>query len=1289
MKRILAQALRASGLIISLAAPVSVQAFGAPAFDAGGTRPVGITTGCNFNPFNSPNGEGGGQPPEADVRFFVASVVSPTYVTAGGSAWQNGNVVTSGRIAITPAHIQEECAFEPGSVTIVSQNGADNGTYAADDFMGITFIATPAGDTQAYTYTIGMQGATSPVVVTSRVAYTPPSDTTAPTALSLVRTTPTATFTNADSLTWTITFDEDVTNVDPTDFTVSGTSATLAVTGSGAIYSLTLSGGDLASLNGVVTIGLAGSPSIQDVATNPLSGGISGTNESTYSVDNGQDSLLLTTPSSTVSGEFQVTGVFTAVGPAPAPNAVSPGVAVLSNVQIMNGTVTGSSGFSGNTLTFNVTPSGPGAVNVVFPAAAAMDGAGNPTQASNTLSVTDQDNTPPVVTVPDDISVFADAGLSSATVTYAAPTATDNVGVTSGPSLTAGLASGGAFPIGVTTVTYDATDAQGNIGSASFTVTVTDGENPVVGVPANIAVGTDAGQSTAIVTYAAPTATDNVSVTSGPTLMAGLASGAAFPIGMTTVTYDASDAQGNTGSASFTVTVTDGENPVVTVPDDISVFADAGLSSATVTYAAPTATDNVGVTSGPSLTAGLASGGAFPMGITTVTYQALDAENNTGSASFTVTVTDGEAPVVTVPADIIVSTDPGLATAVVTYPAVTATDNVAVTAGPDLTVGLLSGATFPLGTTVVTYQATDGDTNIGTASFNVTVEDNEAPVIRPIGAVSFEADPSGTREITFSAIVDDNVDTGIAPVFRLDGNVITPPYDFPVGLNAITINATDTEGNAAVEVIFNLTIVAGQAPDVPDITTSVINADRSMTIGGTAETDSTVRVTFPDTTFQEVTATGGAFIVTSAALMTGGTVTVTSTDDRGYTSLAATVDLFPDYDQPTVAITGAPTRVIDESPFTVTITFSENVTGFVLGDIGVTGANVAAFAGTGAVYTAEITPIAGEAVVLSVAGGVAQDDFANLNVASDVISIENAALTETEEMITQVMQSRNAALIATQPRIGRFLLGGQFGSFNLNVTQGVGNFDLTTSSERPVWLAGQGRWSTEGALETSYFNLAVGGHIAMTENVLLGAMAQFDSTVSDEAVMTFESTGWLVGPYAVLRMADQPLVFSASYLMGQTTNTLSPFGTYEDEFSSDRSILTLGVTGKMELTSVTLIPRLDLAHVTDESEAYTDGDSNLVRAQTVTMTDATIGLDFVMPIDVANGALELIGGIGATSSRFDNGVEETDDTRGQTELGFRYTMESGGLVTARATYDGLGQDDYEAVGAEVSFEISF
>ena len=52
-------------------------------------------------------------------------------------------------------------------------------------------------------------------------------------------------------------------------------------------------------------------------------------------------------------------------------------------------------------------------------------------------------------------------------------------------------------------------------------------------------------------------------------------------------------------------------------------------------------------------------------------------------------------------------------------------------------------------------------------------------------------------------------------------------------------------------------------------------------------------------------------------------------------------------------------------------------------------------------------------------------------------------------------------------------------------------------------------------------------------------------------------------------------------------------------------------------------------------------------------------------------------------------MEEADTTRGQAELGFRYGMENGGRLTACATYDGLGQNNYEAYGAEVIFEIRF
>lgn len=122
-------------------------------------------------------------------------------------------------------------------------------------------------------------------------------------------------------------------------------------------------------------------------------------------------------------------------------------------------------------------------------------------------------------------------------------------------------ASGSFFPVGTTTVTSTATDGAGNTASCTFTVRVNDTQAPVITCPANITVTTATGSCTAPVTYAV-TATDNCpGVTTA--LTAGLASGASFPIGVTTVTHRATDAAGNITSCSFTVTVLDGQLPVI------------------------------------------------------------------------------------------------------------------------------------------------------------------------------------------------------------------------------------------------------------------------------------------------------------------------------------------------------------------------------------------------------------------------------------------------------------------------------------------------------------------------------------------------------------------------------------------------------------------------------------------------------------------------------------------------------------------------------------------------------
>ena len=53
------------------------------------------------------------------------------------------------------------------------------------------------------------------------------SDTTAPTIASITRNTPSSSPTDADSVTWRVTFDEDVQNVGAGDFTHSGSTGTL------------------------------------------------------------------------------------------------------------------------------------------------------------------------------------------------------------------------------------------------------------------------------------------------------------------------------------------------------------------------------------------------------------------------------------------------------------------------------------------------------------------------------------------------------------------------------------------------------------------------------------------------------------------------------------------------------------------------------------------------------------------------------------------------------------------------------------------------------------------------------------------------------------------------------------------------------------------------------------------------------------------------------------------------------------------------------------------------------
>jgi hypothetical protein len=183
------------------------------------------------------------------------------------------------------------------------------------------------------------------------------------------------------------------------------------------------------------------------------------------------------------------------------------------------------------------------------------------------------------------------------------------------------------------------TNSGGSITSAVATLTVVDTTPPAIICPTNLLVNTDPGQCSAVVNYSV-TATDDCAVVS---LTFNLPPGSAFPKGTNVVLCTATDCAGNTNNCSFTVTVLDGEAPVVICPADqvVPCTSTNGAQVFFTTIANDNCDASLTVTSTP------ASGSYFTLGTNIVTCVSTDASGNSNSGTFTITVVES-APVLNV-----------------------------------------------------------------------------------------------------------------------------------------------------------------------------------------------------------------------------------------------------------------------------------------------------------------------------------------------------------------------------------------------------------------------------------------------------------------------------------------------------------------------------------------------------------------------------------------------------------------------------------------------------------------
>jgi HYR domain len=425
-----------------------------------------------------------------------------------------------------------------------------------------------------------------------------------------------------------------------------------------------------------------------------------------------------------------------------------------------------------------------------------------------TLAVSSTSGAPPAIKIDGDTVEATSSSGASATFHVKAfdPVTHNPISVTCSPT---GSGSGdfpvtASFPLGLTTVSCDGVDDDGNPVHGEATVTVQDTTPPTLGpMPGDINDTTES-PSGKPETFILPTATDIVDPS--PEVSCNHGSGETFPLGSTQVTCTASDhatpTPNTSAPGSFTVTITliDHTAPTLSVPSSFAVETE-NPSGTAVTYSA-SATDNVDPA--PTVSCNPASGANFPVGQTTVNCTASDhatPPNTSAPSSFTVTVNlvDHTPPTFSaVPADKTVEAN-GPGGSVATYTPPTAADGLD---GPIAAVNCApaSGSQFPLGQTTVDCSATDSHGNTGHATFHISVVDSTppnliVPVSRSIYATSATGIPSSAPAVgafLSAASASDIVD----PSPAITNNA---PAFLPVGPNTIDFFARDGAGNVTTK----------------------------------------------------------------------------------------------------------------------------------------------------------------------------------------------------------------------------------------------------------------------------------------------------------------------------------------------------------------------------------------------------------------------------------------------------------------------------------------------------------
>lgn len=337
-------------------------------------------------------------------------------------------------------------------------------------------------------------------------------------------------------------------------------------------------------------------------------------------------------------------------------------------------------------------------------------------------------------------------------------------------------------------ITMRATDAAGNVSDCIFMLNAVDEQAPILTCPSDEVVVVDNSCKHFLKDYTNLVGVwDNCEtsalVQSPPAGSVLLGAGNTFPISFTI-----SDAGGNTATCSMDVILADTIRPTISVPDSMMVYNDSTCIAILDDYSSMVSIfDNCSDGSAISVTQDPLPGSAVTDN-TMVTLTAIDESGNVQVSSFEIFYINTHAPVIEdCPSDIITIVDAGVCGAEVSWDEPWISELCTVS---ELGSSHLPGDFFTVGTTVVNYASTNDEGSSATCSFEVRVQDDEAPEIDcPVGYIITEDDLPFFYELDYS----DNCDVEEFELLQgLGGG------DYPIGTTTELYELRDASGNSSL-----------------------------------------------------------------------------------------------------------------------------------------------------------------------------------------------------------------------------------------------------------------------------------------------------------------------------------------------------------------------------------------------------------------------------------------------------------------------------------------------------------